>query len=674
MDIRGLKLLAKDFPSVRKAQAEIINLSAILNLPKGTEYFLSDLHGEADAFIHMLRSASGVIRKKIDGVFAERLTVAERDELAALIYDPEGELKRQLRRRPDAFRQWCKDSVLRLIEVLDAVSSKYSRSKVRKRLHPDSVYIMDELINADSGIERREYYAAIIDTLEGCALLEDFIGEIAVTIGRLAVDRLHIVGDVFDRGPRPDAIMDYLMAFHDTDFQWGNHDIVWLGAGAGHAACIANVVRLNVNYNNYDMLEIGYGINMRPLAMFAEAEYAGDPCGAFRVKTLDENKYAPVSEDLAAKMNKAIAVIQFKLEGQLVKRRPEYRMGGRLLLDRMDLARGMLRLPDGREIPMNDVNFPTVDAADPYALSEGERVVMDALTESFLQSGKLQRHMRFLFENGAMYKVANGMLLYHGCIPMTDGGAFLACAIGDEIRSGRAWLDYLDDLVRRSFMRSGARSVAGLSAGASGGLYGGQSGGSYAGQSAEQPGDIMWYLWCGPLSPLFGKDRMATFERCFTDDEEARRETLSPYYRNIEDEKTCRAILSEFGLDPGSGYIINGHVPVKIQAGESPIKGGGRLFIIDGGIAKAYQKTTGIAGYTFIASSNYIALAEHMPYSPPAKDGAQEFHTPKLHIIEETPRRITVRDTDIGEELEAQIHDLRTLIAAYRDGGIEERH
>jgi fructose-1,6-bisphosphatase-3 len=325
-------------------------------------------------------------------------------------------------------------------------------------------------------------------------------------------------------------------------------------------------------------------------------------------------------------------------------------MDGRLLLDKIDAEKGVLRLPDGREVPMKDTHFPTIDPSDPFELSEGERAVMDALTESFIQNGKLQKHLRFIFERGAMYKIVNGMLLYHGCLPMTDGGTFLACGLGDEIRSGRAWLDYLDDLARRSYMRSDRRP------------------------KDEQPGDIMWYLWCGPLSPLFGKDRMATFERCFTDDKEARRETLSPYYKNIENEKICKAILSEFGLDPGRGYVINGHVPVKIQAGESPVKGGGRLFIIDGGIAKAYQKTTGIAGYTFISSSNYIALAEHMPYSPPAGDGTQEFHTPKLHIIEDVPRRVTVRDTDTGEELEAQVHDLRALVAAFRNGEIEERH
>ncbi|MDR0519539.1 MAG: fructose-1,6-bisphosphatase [Clostridiales Family XIII bacterium] len=644
MDLRGLKLLAKDFPSVRAAQAEIINLNAILNLPKGTEYFLSDLHGESDAFIHMLKSASGVIRRKIDDVFEGELDPAERDALAALIYDPHGEMKRQIKCKPDTYRAWCKDSIRRLAYVLNAVSAKYSRSKVRKRLHPNSVYIMDELINADSGSERKEYYESIIDSLEGCALLEDFICELAETIGRLAIDRLHIVGDIFDRGPRPDAIMDYLMAFHDTDFQWGNHDIVWLGAGVGNPSCIANVVRLNINYNNYDMLEIGYGINLRPLAMFAAREYAEDPCTAFRVKTLDENIYAPVSEDLAAKMNKAITVIMFKLEGQLIRRHPEYLMGGRLLLDRIDADRGVITFADGREVALLDSHFPTLDKADPYALTDGEQAVVDALTESFIQNGKLQKHLRFIFDNGAMYKVANGKLLFHGCIPMTEGGSFLACAVGDEIRSGKAWLDYLDDLVRRSYMRAGSLPPN------------------------EHPGDIMWYLWCGPLSPLFGKDRMATFERCFTEDKEARKETLSPYYKNIENEKSCKAILSEFGLDPNRGYVINGHVPVKIQSGESPIKGNGRLFIIDGGISKAYQKTTGIAGYTFISSSNYIALAEHMPYTPPAPDGTQEFHTPKLQIIEEMPRRLTVRDTDTGEELEAQVRDLRQLVAAYRDG------
>ncbi|MDR1496199.1 MAG: fructose-1,6-bisphosphatase [Clostridiales Family XIII bacterium] len=659
MDIRGLRLLAKDFPSVRKAQAEIINLNAILSLPKGTEYFLSDLHGEADAFIHMLKSASGVIRRKIDEIYGDTLTDEERGELAALVYDSKGELRRQQKKRPDTFRVWCKESIRRLIAVLDAVSEKYSRSKVRKRLHPDSVYIMDELINADNvgwsrgggdNGERNEYYASIIDTLEGCALLEDFIGEIAETIGRLAVDRLHVVGDIFDRGPRPDAIIDYLMVFHDTDFQWGNHDIVWLGAGVGNPACIANVVRLNISYNNYDMLEIGYGVNLRPLAMFAAREYADDPCDAFRVKTLDENKYAPVSDELAAKMNKAIAIIQFKLESRLIQRHPEYLMNGRLLLDKMDAEKGVLCLSDGRNIAMKDMHFPTVDPSDPFELNEGEKAVMDALTESFIQNEKLQKHLRFIFEHGAMYKIVNGMLLYHGCIPMTEGGSFLACGLGDEIRSGKAWLDYLDDLVRRSYMQSEMRPPN------------------------EQPGDIMWYLWCGPLSPLFGKDRMATFERCFTDDEEARKETLSPYYKNIEDEKTCKSILAEFNLDPARGYVVNGHVPVKIQAGESPVKGGGRLFIIDGGIAKAYQKTTGIAGYTFISSSNYIALVEHMPYSPPARDGTQEFHTPRFHLIEEMERRVTVRDTDTGEELEAQVHDLRALINAFRNGEIEERH
>jgi fructose-1,6-bisphosphatase-3 len=380
--------------------------------------------------------------------------------------------------------------------------------------------------------------------------------------------------------------------------------------------------------------------------MFASRAYADDACEAFRVKTLDENKYAPVSDELASKMNKAISIIMFKLESQLVKRHPEYRMDGRLLLDKIDMERGMLRLSDGREIPMKDTHFPTLDPGDPFALNEGEQTVMDALIESFLQNGKLQKHLQFIFDYGAMYKAANGKLLYHGCIPMTEGGAFLACEVGDVLHSGKAWLDYLDDLVRRSYMGSVNRP------------------------SAEQPGDIMWYLWCGPLSPLFGKDKMATFERCFTDDKEARKETLSPYYKHIENEKTCKAILSEFGLDPDRGYVINGHVPVKIQAGESPIKGNGRLFIIDGGIAKAYQKTTGIAGYTFISSSQYIALAEHMPYSPPAKDGTQEFHTPRLQIVEEMPRRVTVRDTDTGEELEAQVRDLRQLIAAFRDGEI----
>jgi fructose-1,6-bisphosphatase-3 len=463
------------------------------------------------------------------------------------------------------------------------------------------------------------------------------------TISRLAVDRLHIIGDVFDRGAHPDLIMDYLVKFHDVDFQWGNHDIVWMGAAAGNPACIANVIRLNISYNNFDMLEIGYGINLRPLSAFALSVYGDDPCAPFKPHILDENEYDPVEPALAAKMHKAISVIQFKLEGRCVKAHPEYDMGGRLLLDKIDAAAGTVRV-EGVERPMRDTFLPTVDPAAPYDLTAGERELMSTLEASFLKSEKLQRHIRFLFSHGGMYKIVNGNLLYHGCIPMTEAGEFEECVFDGEALSGRAYMDYLDARVRRSFF------------------------------TRDDGGDIMWYLWNGSKSPLFGKARMTTFERLFIEDKSTHKESSSPYYKLIKDRAVCERILREFGLSPETSHILNGHVPVKIKDGENPIKGGGLLFFIDGGISKAYQKQTGIAGYTFIFNSRFMALSEHKPYSPLKEDGTQAFNPPVIRIVEQLRRRMTVKDTDIGSDLERKVLELEALVGAFRDGSIKEKY
>lgn len=641
-----LKLLSKEYPNIEKASAEIINLRAILSLPKGTEYFFSDLHGEHEAFIHMLKSASGVIRSKIDEIFEKRLPEKERDKLASLIYNAEVELERRQNEETD-FNEWCRVTIYRLIEVCKSVSTKYTRSKVRKRLPKDSAYILDELLHADDEANRSHYYNEIINSIVECQVAEQFIEELSDTISRLAVDRLHIIGDIYDRGAHPDYIMDYLMNFHDVDFQWGNHDIVWMGAATGNWACITNVIRMNISYNNFDMLEIGYGINLRPLAVFAAKVYADDPCTHFAPHMLDRNTFDPVDEQLAAKMHKAIAVIQHKVEGQRIKSHPEYEMDHRLLLDKIDFEKGTIKIKDV-EWELRDTNFPTIDPKNPYNLTEEENLLMNTLEASFLESEKLQEHIKFLYSHGAMYKCVNGNLLYHGCIPMTDDGEFEDVTLNGSTYRGKAFMDYLDDEVRKAYFNPLASEETGRS------------------------GDIMWYLWLGSKSPLFGKDQMTTFERSFIADKKAHKEYTVPYYKLVNEREICEKILAEFGLDPNTSHILNGHVPVKIKDGESPIRGGGKLFIIDGGISKAYQKQTGIAGYTFIFNSRFMALAEHKPYSPMKEDGSQEFHAPTIKIVENMPVRLTVQSSDIGEDLQVQVEDLKNLVKAYRSGVIKE--
>ena len=645
---RLLEILSQDYPNIRAASAEITNLNAILALPKGTEYFLSDLHGEHEAFIHMIRSASGVIRSKIDEIFGPDLTTQERDDLASLIYNAEAEIKRKKKTEKD-FGKWCRKMIYQMIQICKSVSDKYTRSRVRGRLPVNFAYSIDELLHADDEANKAAYYTAIIRSIVECGVAEEYIIELAEVTSSLACDQLHIIGDVFDRGPHPDSIMDFLINYHDVDFQWGNHDIVWMGAATGNWACITNVLRMNISYNNFDMLEIGYGINLRPLSTFASRVYGDDPCEFFKPHILDENKYDPVDENLAAKMHKAIAICQFKVEGQRIKDHPEYHLENRLSLEKVDYEKGTMEI-NGEIYELRDKNFPTVDPDDPYKLTEDEKDLLNRLEASFLKSEKLQRHIRYMFDHGALYKCINGNLLFHGCIPMTEDGQFKECTIDGVTKKGKDYMDFLDEQVRKAYFMEEDPDRIG------------------------RAGDIMWYLWLGKDSPLFGKDQMTTFERCFIADKKTHKEHTVPYYKWIKERSTCEMILKEFGLDKKSSKILNGHVPVKIKDGESPVKGDGLLYVIDGGISKAYQKQTGIAGYTFIFNSRFMSLAEHKPYEPLKEDGTQVFHTPKLTSVYTLDRRMLIRDTDQGRELEQQVEELKALIDAYRAGTIKETY
>lgn len=645
-DLKYLKLLAKDYPNIMAATKEVINLRAILALPKGTEYFLSDLHGEHEAFVHMIKSASGTIRSKIEELYGDSLPRPERERLAALVYNAEAEIARRKKEGVD-MDQYYRENIYRLIEICKAVSNKYTRSKVRKNLPKYFDYVIDELLHADDKENKASYYMEIVKSIISYDIAEEFTVALADAIGRLSVDKLHIIGDIFDRGAHPDRIMDFLMNYHDVDFQWGNHDVVWMGAATGNWACITNLLRMNISYNNFDMLEIGYGINLRPLAVFAQRFYGDDPCESFRPKMLDHNKFDPVTAETAAKMNKAISICQFKVEGQRIMAHPEYHMEHRLLLDKIDYEKGTITLPSGT-YPLKENNFPTIDPKDPYKFTPDEEDLMNRLEASFVQSEKLHEHIRFLFSHGALYTISNNNLMFHGCLPMTADGDFEEVTINGASYKGKALMDYLDEQVRLAYFTPKESDETGRS------------------------GDLMWYLWLGSKSPLFGKDQMTTLERCFIADKATHKEHSVPYYSLIEEEKHCDTILREFGLNPETGHVLTGHVPVKVKDGKSPIKGNGKLFIIDGGMSKAYQKDTGIAGYTFIYNSRFMALAEHKPYSPLQPDGSQDFHDPSLRTVALLKKRMLIKDTDLGKELETQVDSLNELINAYRRGDIKE--
>ena len=641
-DLAYLKLLAKEYPTVKAASSEIINLMAIRGLPKGTEYFFSDLHGEYEAFVHLLRSASGIIREKISETFGYVISDEEEIALANLIYYPERNLM-VVRKEGRLNEDWQKVMIYRLVRICKEVSSKYTRSKVRKKMPPDFAYIIDELLHVDYSDENKKiYYDEIIHSIIDIGMGTEFIKALCYLIQNLTIDNLHIIGDIFDRGPRADIIMDELMQFHDVDIQWGNHDISWMGAATGNLACICNVLRIAIRYNCFDLLEDGYGINLRPLSMFAAQVYKDDPCSRFMPKILDENIYDAVDPGLAAKMHKAIAIIQFKVEGQIIKRHPEYQMNDRMHLTAIDFEKGTVVIR-GKEYKLLDTNLPTVDPKDPLKLTKEESELIHNLCTSFKHSGKLHRHIRFLYSHGGMYKCCNSNLLYHGCIPMKENGDFDEMSMNGIIYSGKRMLDFIEDAVKMAYFLPEDDS------------------------SREWYKDFMWYLWCGPKSPVYGKDNMATFENYFVADKSAGKENMNPYYKLSEKEEFCDKILKEFGLPLEGSHIINGHVPVKLKDGESPIKGNGKLYIIDGGLSKSYQPKTGIAGYTLIFNSRHLALAEHKPF-----DRNHE-NTPKVTIVENMQKRVMVADTDTGKMLSEKISDLKELLAAYRGGIIKEK-
>jgi len=645
-DLDYLRLLSRQYPSIRAVSTGIIGREAVLELPKGTEHFISDVHGEYESFRHVLKNGSGIIKWKIDETFGTRVPSAEKRQLATLIYYPKEKLDLLLRSIKGK-KSWYRMTLLRLITICRVVTSKYSPSRIPHALDNEFGTLIEDLLQAQpDDRNRKKYYRKIIDTIIEIDRADDFIITICRLIQRFAVDRLHIIGDIFDRGPGSEIIMDTLLSYHSVDIQWGNHDILWMGAAAGSRACIANVLRVALRYGNLNTLESGYGINLLPLATFALEMYSHDPCPSFRPHSSDGETYNPKTLELMARMHKAITLIQFKLEGQLIDRRPNLRMKDRNILRRIDYLRGTINL-DGADYPLNDTNFPTVNPKNPCRLTDGEKEVINLLQSSFSHSDKLQRHARFLFAAGSIYLVRNSNLLYHGCIPMKSDGSFKEVELQGKKYRGRSLMDYLEQTAREGY---------------------------FGGRDTEEKSygeDIMWYLWSGLHSPLFGKEKMATFERHFIDDSNTHREEKNPYYRFRDRESSCNRILREFGLNPKSSHIINGHVSVEVKKGESPIKANGKLLVIDGGFARAYQKKTGIAGYTLIYNPRGLLLASHEPFESTRQAIADEKDILSTTVIlEKSTRRLKIKDTDQGQIIREEIKSLRRLLQAYREGRI----
>ena len=646
LEARYLERLSQLYPTIAKASTEIINLQAILNLPKGTEHFLTDIHGEYEAFSHVLKNGSGAVRRKIDEVFGNTMSSKDKKTLATLIYYPREKME-LIKKKEENMEDWYKITLYRLIEICKRTSSKYSRSKVRKALPPEFAYVIEELITEKADVlDKESYYNSIVDTIIRIKRSEEFIVALSELIQRLTVDHLHIVGDIYDRGPGPHIIMDKLMGYHSMDIQWGNHDVLWMGAAAGQQGCVANVVRICARYANLEILEDGYGINLLPLATFALNTYRDDPCSCFELK--DDPDYDPSETMLNMKMHKAISIIQFKIEGQIIKKNPGFKLEHRNLLHLIDYENGLIEL-DGKTYELLDKNFPTIDPKRPYALTEAEEEVLDRLTQAFVNCEKLQSHMHFLLSKGGLYKVYNNNLLYHGCIPLNEDGSFKSVKIYGRSYKGKALYEVLESYVRKGF---------------------------YAIDEKERKRgkDMMWYIWLSENSPLFGKDKMATFERYFLAEKETHKEKKNPYYDFLENDKVIDRILKEFGLEHSFSHIINGHMPVESKNGENPMKCGGKVFVIDGGFSRAYQKQTGIAGYTLIYNSYGMILSAHEPFE--SKESAIENET-DIHsdtiVTEIVSKRQSVLDTDVGKELVEQIHDLEFLLEAYRSGRIAER-
>lgn len=646
LETKYLERLAELYPTIAAASTEVINLEAIVNLPKGTEHFLTDIHGEYEAFSHVLKNGSGAVKRKIDDVFGNTLSREDKQSLATLIYYPREKMNRilQTEKNPE---DWYKITLYRLIEVSRRASSKYTRSKVRKALPKEFAYVMEELITEKADLTDKEsYYDAIIRTIIRVGRAKQFIIALSELIQRLIVDHLHIIGDIYDRGPGPHIIMDKLMSYHSVDVQWGNHDVLWMGAAAGQAGCIANVIRICARYGNLDILEDGYGINLLPLATFALNTYTDDPCTCFRLK--GGNTHNPAEMEINLKMHKAISIIQFKAEGQISRRHPEFHLEKRNLLHLIDYEKGTIILK-GKEYKLLDSHFPTINPKDPYTFTEQEAEIMERLEKAFLSCEKLQQHMKFLLSKGSLYKVYNNNLLYHGCVPLKEDGTLKEVELYGKVYKGKALYDALDNYVRKGFVAMD--------------------------QSERERGrDLMWYIWLHENSPLFGKDKMATFERYFLQEEETHKEVKNPYYHLLENEEAINRIFKEFGLSPEGAHIINGHVPVKSKDGESPIKCGGKVLVIDGGFSRAYQKETGIAGYTLIYNSYGLILAAHDPFesTEAAIENESDIHSDST-MVKWVPERKRVGDTDIGRELKEKIKDLEKLLNAYHSGAIAEK-
>ena len=646
LETRYLERLSDLYPTIAAASTEIINLQAILNLPKGTEHFLTDVHGEYEAFSHVLKNGSGSVRRKIEDVFGNTMSRKDKKFLATLIYYPKAKMDK-VRQTEQNMDDWYKVNLYRLIEVAKRAASKYTRSKVRKSLPNDFAYVIEELITEKAEVNDKEsYYNEIISTMIRIGRAEEFIIAISELIQRLVVDHLHIVGDIYDRGPGPHIIMDKLMDYHSLDIQWGNHDVLWMGAAAGQRGCIANVIRICARYGNLDIIEDGYGINLLPLATFALRMYEDDPCECFRLKASERPDSYEMQMNL--RIHKAISVIQFKVEGQIIQRQSAFHLEERALLHRIDYDKGTILL-DGKEYRLLDRCFPTIDPENPYELTAEEEEIMERLEQAFLGCEKLQQHMRFLLNKGGLYKVYNNNLLYHGCVPLDEKGNLKEVEVFGKKYRGRELYDVLESYVRKGFFALDKKE--------------------------RQDGqDIMWYIWLHPDSPLFGKNKMATFERYFLAEKEMHIEKKNPYYALLENEKVIDKILIEFGLDPSDAHIVNGHVPVKRKDGESPIKCNGKVMVIDGGFSKAYQKQTGIAGYTLIYNSYGILLVAHEPFesTEEAIEKEKDIHS-EIMVVKRVMDRILVGDTDVGRELREQVADLERLLAAYRSGEIIEK-
>lgn len=645
-NIKYLELLSHDYPSIQQASAEMINLRAMLHLPKGTEHFMSDLHGESESFLHILKNCSGVIRIKIDDLFAHTLPESERKSLATLIYYPEQKLE-IIKNATQNLDEWYKITLYRLIEICRLIVSKYTRTQVNESLPEEFKFLIDELLYMRSDmLNKKQYYEEIIDTIISLEQADTFIVVISKLIQRISIDRLHILGDIYDRGPGADIIMDALMGYHSVDIQWGNHDILWMGAAAGSEACIANVLRMCTRYDNLHTLEDGYGISIRPLLTFAIDTYKNDPCASFVPVESHDDIFNQADVDVLAKVHKAISVIQFKLEGQIIFRRKEFEMEEAAFLHRIDYKEGTI-VVEGKKYKLSDRSFPTIDHDDPYQLTEEENCVIQRMKFAFAHSEKLKSHIQFLYTKGDMYSTYNNNLLFHGCVPMTENGEFDTFVSPYGEVSGKELLDFSSRTVRQAYL---SRKNS---------------------PERQYSLDMFWYLWCGRKSPLYGKNKMTTYERYFIQGEETWEEKQNHYYENIDDPKVCEKILEEFGLRP-DGHIINGHVPVN--KGQSPVRAGGKLLIIDGGLSKAYHKKTGIAGYTLIYNSNELRLSSHEPFESTSKaiEEEKDIHSTSI-ILEKNKERRLVKHTDRGEDIRKQMEDLEILLKAYREGIIKEK-